>query len=488
MRDYLSKTQPVSPAARNSWIRYLAPCYLGLFAWFGYAQDLSGGTIDHAPFGLLFSAVLLAGLLSHFLFFRIPAVIGMQTGYPTGILGSSTFGSRGGQLVPGLLLGFVLAALLGATGYHAGRAVTVGLELEGGAADVATIAVAVLWSFGFAFAARFGIKAVAAASLLLAGLPLLVAILGLSSAQEGIAEHGLDLPEPFAAFTYTIHLVTAFFATAAAASPSLARYCGSKKDVQFGGLFGIVFPACLFAFVAMATVAGARYLNPGLEGFGYLEAAAAVTGRFAPAVCAGLLLGSAPAGMFIGWMASDSFAVMAPKLSRMAGGLVVGSVASVTAASGLAANLPLFFTIAAALTAPVCGIMAADYWQHDKRWPHTRPGVNYAGYVAWLLGIGVGLVPLLPLPAHILAVTHPAAVYSCIAGFAGYIVLGNLGLKPYRKHRRRRVRTVDFGDEDPGHAAARIRPEPEPSEGGCQSSSQAGDGGPESEPRPRPEA
>jgi purine-cytosine permease-like protein len=188
-------------------------------------------------------------------------------------------------------------------------------------------------------------------------------------------------------------------------------------------------------------------LSPGLEGFGYLEAVTAVTGRLGPVMAVLLLLGGIPAATFIAWMANDSIAVMLPETSPYANALIVGVIAAVVCASGLPGNLYLFFTLASALTAPLCGIMAADYWQHDKRWPHTRPGINYAGYGALVLGGGVGIVPLLSIPEHILAIAHPAAVYSCLTGFIGYIVLGNMGLKPYRKHRRKRVRKVHFDEE-----------------------------------------
>jgi purine-cytosine permease-like protein len=447
MRDYLSKTQPVSPTARTSWLHNLLPCYLGMFVWLGYYQGLSGGTIDRAPFGLLFFAILVGGLLSHVLFFRIPATMGMQTGYPTGVIGSSTFGSQGAQFAPGLLVGLVQAALLGVSGYYAARAIVVGLGLEGGGGQAVQIGFGASWCLLFAFLGRFGLKLVVRIAFGLSVLPVLVMVAGVFSAKEGIAQHGLDLPEPVAAFNLTVHMVTAFFATIAAASPGLARYAESKNDIQVGGFFGIVIPACLMGGVGILTVAGARYLIPGLEGFGYLEAVTAVMGRLGPAMAGLLLVGGIPAALFIAWMANDSFAVMLPETSRTVNAIIVGVLAAVVCATGLPGNLQVFFTVTAALTAPLCGIMAADFWQHDKRWPHTRPGINYAGYGALALGIIVGTVPLLPIPEHLLMIAHPAAVYSCLAGFIGYIVLGNMGLKPYRKHRRKRIRKARFDEE-----------------------------------------
>jgi cytosine permease len=44
-------------------------------------------------------------LLSYFLFYLVLAMLGMQTGYPLYVVGTSTFGTKGGYLMPGLLMG-----------------------------------------------------------------------------------------------------------------------------------------------------------------------------------------------------------------------------------------------------------------------------------------------------------------------------------------------------------------------------------------------
>jgi len=156
-------------------------------------------------------------------------------------------------------------------------------------------------------------------------------------------------------------------------------------------------------------------------------------------------------------MASDSFAVMLPSRPRALTMGIVAVIAFLAAASGAPGNMQAFVTFTAALAAPICGIMAADYWQHEKRWPHSRPGVNFAGFGAWAGGFLIGIVPLLPIPEHFLMVAQPASVFACVGGFVGYIVLGNMGLKPYRKHRRKKVRLNSWDDETPEALAARER-------------------------------
>ena len=45
--------------------------------------------------------ILLAGLICHFLFYLVPGLLGMKTGLPLYIVGTSTFGAMGGLFMPG---------------------------------------------------------------------------------------------------------------------------------------------------------------------------------------------------------------------------------------------------------------------------------------------------------------------------------------------------------------------------------------------------
>ena len=56
-----------------------------------------------------------AGLLSYALYYYAPAMLGMKTGFPLYVVGSSTFGTRGGYIMPGLLMGVLQI------GWFAGR-------------------------------------------------------------------------------------------------------------------------------------------------------------------------------------------------------------------------------------------------------------------------------------------------------------------------------------------------------------------------------
>lgn len=455
MRDYLSRNRPNPPGNRFPWYRIAAPLYASLFLWVGYYQQLAAGTVDRAELGLLFFGLLIGGALSFLLFFLIPATMGMQTGYPTAVLGSSTFGSKGGRVAPGIVVALVQSVWVGAAAYYAARLFTALAGLDSSPRSPLFLAVAVVWSCAFAFAGSRSLRSLTWLAPL-AALAFFALLYAVFSAKEGLELYGLDLPEAYPATMLVIQLVTGFFASTAAVSPAISRYSPSSRDLRSAGVFGIVLPAVLAGSLALVTVAGARGLHSG-EGFGLIAAALGVAGSGAPLMAGLLLAGAVPATAFLAWMANDSFIVMSPSRSRPLAIVPVAGIASLVAVSGAPGHLQAFVTLTAALTAPICGIMAADYWQHDRRWPHSRPGVNYAGFGAWAIGLLVGVAPLLPIPEHFLKVANPAAVFACLAGFIGYIVLGNMGLKPYRKHRRKRIRLDSWDDETPEAAAARAR-------------------------------
>ena len=455
MHAYLAKTKRNPPTNRSRWYRYTVPCYASLFVWIGYYQVLAQGTINRAGLGLLVFGLLTGGLLAFAAFYLIPAILGLQTGYPLAVIGSSTFGTRGGRLLPGMLAGVVQAAWFGVAAYYAAKLVLAGLGWPAGSARLPFVTVVVIWSYGMAYLGARGLGLASRLAWALIVFPLIILVAGAFLAKEGLSLANLEVPAPLAAFNLCVDLVTAFFALAATVAPNLGAHSPNTRETVIGGILGIPVPAVVAGSLAILTVAGAKALDPGVKGFGYLAAVESLGGGLATVAPWMLLAGSIPASVFIASMFSDSFAVMMPDTPRLATTMAGATLGAGLAISGIPGDLLRFLTVAAALCAPLAGIMAADYWSHERRWPHPRAGVNYAGYGAWLLGVLCGLLPLLPIPRVFTPVTRPAALYGCVAGFVGYIVLGNIGLKPYQKHRRKRVRLDTW--EEPSGPAGRSR-------------------------------
>ena len=459
MHTYL-KTPPISPAARLPWNDYPAPVLAVLFLWVGFYQALAGGTIDRGHFGLLFVGLVVGACVSFWLFYSVPAKLGMQTGLPVAVLGSSTFGSRGGQVIPGPLAGLLLTVWFGVAVFYAGDLVLRALGLPAEGLTVPFIVVAVAWAAGTAALGCRGGRFLWRLATLVSALLALTLLAVFYFARLGLPQHGLDLPEPYAAFTLTVQLVVAFFATIAIASPALGMFHRGKRDVLLTGLLAIVVPSIFAGYLALLSVAGAKGQNPNIEGFGFIQAAIGLGGYVGLLTPWLLLVGSVPAAAIYASMATDSIGVMLPSWSRLRIVLLVAVGGVVLALSRVPQNLQFLITLTGALAAPVCGITAADYWSHDRRWPHTRPGVNYAGFAAWIIGALVGILPLLPIPEYLLLVAHPSALYAWLAGFVAYVVLGNLGLKPYRKHRRHRSRQ-EWAEPSPSSAGHAKQPSPQ---------------------------
>src|SRR6476646_4311339 len=105
--DYIAKSVPNPPSNRAPWYVNTAPTYAGIFLWVAFYQSLAGGAIDRAGLGVCMLALVVAGLLSFLLYYYAPAMLGMKTGYPLYVVGSSTFGTKGGYIMPGLLMGML---------------------------------------------------------------------------------------------------------------------------------------------------------------------------------------------------------------------------------------------------------------------------------------------------------------------------------------------------------------------------------------------
>src|SRR5579863_6103713 len=103
--DYIAKASPNPLTKRTPWFSSTAPSYTGVFLWIGFYNAIAVGTLAHAPVALSILAVAVGGLLSYALYYYAPAMLGMKTGFPLYVIGSSTFGTRGGYIMPGLLMG-----------------------------------------------------------------------------------------------------------------------------------------------------------------------------------------------------------------------------------------------------------------------------------------------------------------------------------------------------------------------------------------------
>lgn len=80
--DYISRAVPNPSRNRAPWYTNIAPSYAGIFLWIVFYQSLGEQSIGHAGLGECLSALLIAGLLCHLLYYFVPAMLDLKTGYP----------------------------------------------------------------------------------------------------------------------------------------------------------------------------------------------------------------------------------------------------------------------------------------------------------------------------------------------------------------------------------------------------------------------
>ena len=444
--EYLAKAMPNPIGNRAPWYANTAPTYAGIFLWIAFYQQMAGGTLQHGGLALCLVALAVAGLLSYALYYRVPAMLGMKTGFPLYVVGSfhvryggrlrdawPADGAAADWLVRG---GHVFLRRLhsaGAWGWHRSRA------------PLSFAIVCVLWGGAMAFAGAKGVQYVSKIALFLNAIPLLMLLVVFFQTSGGIGSYQVAPAQEnsFGAFTTMIAIVIGFFATAGAAGTDFGMNARNEGDVRWGGLVGITLAVLVAGGLPLMAVAGAHGSGPTMS-WDFGDVVQGIGGPIASAMLFLFAIASIPASCFCAFIAGNSFNTMIPSVPRVSSTMAAGAVGVLLAITGVAANLIAFFTIVGASFGPIIGAMVADYLLSDKKWGGPREGVNLAGYIAWAVGFIVGILPLDVLPItlspEMKSYVQPAVVYSFIVGFVVYIALARraCSLRRYRCRRRRR--------------------------------------------------
>jgi len=421
---YLAQSQPTPASARAPWYLNTAPSYAGVFLWIAFYQSMAAGTIDRAPWFWLIGALLAAGVLSYALFYYVPATLGMKTGYPLYVVGSSTFGALGGYLMPGLLMGALQIGWFAVGTFFSTKYILAAAGSAAGPGSMPFLAVATLWALTMGTIGILGIQYVARVSLFLNAIPLLMLLITFSQTSRGIEAYSPPSSDLLGASMTIIQLVIGFFATAGAAGADFGMGMRHEHDVRWGGLVGVTGAITVAGALALLSVIGAKGLNPGLASFQFDAVVGSLGGILATAMFALFAVASIVPACFCAFIAGNSFSTMIPGVSRARSTMAGVVVALLLAVSGVAENLAGFFGIVGASFGPICGAMAADWYRCGKQWAGPREGINWAGYGAWAAGFIVGIAPTLGVDLQ------PAAIWSFVTGFVVYLGLAQAGLEP----------------------------------------------------------
>ncbi|WP_165245953.1 cytosine permease [Paludisphaera soli] len=446
--DYLASATPNPMANRAPWYKNTAPTFAGIFLWFIFWNEMSKNTLGVGGLMASLAGIAVGALICHFLFYLSPGLLGMKTGMPLYVVGTSTFGSTGGLIMPGFLMGALQFGWLGVNAYGSAQALR-----EAFAGDETMFYIlAVLWAVAAAFVGLKGIQYVAGIATYLPIIPLAVLLIGLyyfgasafsyTPKVDVTAAGGAQ-----AAFFGIIGAIVGFFGTAGAAGVDFGTNSRDARDVKMGGVVGVIIAILITASASLLIVAGAR--ASGAIGEDIVLATDALKAKLPTnlyrAIMIGLPIAAFPSACFSSFIAANSFKTVMPRINPVIS-VGVGTVVSIIlAVSGYAGQLASVFGIIGASFGPICGAMTADYLLNGRRWSGPRAGFNPAGWVSWAVGFLVGVTPQLnalgdrfPALASIPAIpAAPVAAY--VVGFVLYALLYKAGLKTAVLHMPQRI-------------------------------------------------
>lgn len=481
--DYVASAKPVPLSARAPWYLNTAQTYAGIMLWFVFWNEVPGGSMLSAgkPYsefaggtlaqglGIALLAVVVAALICHFLFYLVPGMLGLKTGLPLYIVGTSTYGVQGGFLLPGFLMGLLQYGWLAVNAFFAGLALCAPLGY--GALTVPHAVVSAIWAAAAAFVGMKGIQYVAKVATFFPLIPLAVLVILFASTAGGLGkfdraaltkasqeitveksaqdiekeakEKGLAKDEvektvtlkakealtQWGVIVLICTYIVGFFATAGAAGADFGMNNRDGRDVQLGGLVGIAGSTIFTGGMALLIVAGAH--GAGIAKDPAAVAATSLTSDIMGERVGGifmylLAIAAFPPACFSSFIAANSFKTTLPKVNPYISCGLGTVVAILLAVTGLAGNAVGVFKIIGASFGPICGAMAADYLLAGRKWAGPRAGFNPAGWLSWLVGFVVGAADFIPQLAGKVP-CPPVAAF--LVGFVLYAVLAMIGLQ-----------------------------------------------------------
>ncbi len=455
--SYLASAKPNPMQNRLPWYKNTAQVYAGIMLWFVFWQQIplgaggdgyskfAGGTLAQG-LGVAFLGLIAAALICHFLFYLVPGMLGMKTGLPLYIVGTSTYGAQGGFLMPGLLMGVLQFGWLAVNGYYAGLLLVMPF-LDKAELSVPHLVVSTVWIILGAFMGVKGIKYVASVASFLPLIPLailivlLVATIGgignfdnqaLVKAGETSTPAAVGVQPALSTFGILALLATyvvGFFATAGAAGADFGMNNRGAKDVHLGGLVGVALSTVFAGGVALLIVAGAY--GSGIVTSGAIMEPPRLMGNIVGDKTAAvfmylLAIAAFPPACFSAFIAANSFKTVLPSVKPLISCGLGSIVAIGLVIMGLAGKAIVVFSIIGASFGPVCGAMMADYLLSGCKWNGPRAGFNPAGWISWILGFAVGAADFIPGLAGQVP-CPPVAAF--IVGFILYALLAKAGLQ-----------------------------------------------------------
>jgi cytosine permease len=429
--SYLTSATPNPKSNRGPWYKNSGPTYAGIFLWFIFWDSMSANGLSVGGLAPALIGIVIGALICHFLFYLVPGRLGMQTGLPLYVVGSSTFGAAGSLIMPGFFMGLLQFGWLGVNTYGSSDALARGF----GAPGLFT-PICILWALGAAFVGIKGIQYVAKVATYLPIIPFVILLVGLfmfggsaGSYTPPVAAEGSG--GSMNAMLLMVAAIVGFFATAGAAGVDICASNRNKSDVNVGGYVGIILAIVFTAGISVIAVAGAR--ASGVIDAETTTMTAALGQKLSPGVFAmvmiGLTIASFPGACFSSFIAANSFKTVMPTVNPIISVGIGALVSAALAITGAASKLPSVFGLIGASFGPICGAMLVDYLFSKGKWSGPRAGFNPAGWIAWAVGFVVGILPnqLMPEAMRVDVPCSPVAAF--VVGAVVYAICSKMGLQ-----------------------------------------------------------
>jgi len=368
------------------------------FIWAGScccvpALMVGAGITMGLPFGQAALAMIIGYAFSVFLMILM-SILSADRGLPSVVAISGAFGEVGANKLVSAIIAFCFTCWFGFQGVICGEAFAAilqsfGIPLPGTVSTIIWGAIMCITAvYGYNWIEKLNVVAVPALIIIL--VYAMIVVFNDPTSATAIANH---MPATKASFITAIGTSVGGFASGAALSGDVTRYCKSRKDVIISSIVGVI-PVGVGTMLVGSILA----IHSGALGMDTNSIVTMLSSVGSP-ILGLLVLVLATWTTNVSNAYSSGFALLgltgAKDDKRPWFTLASGVVGTLLAVLGITNYFNSFLNILAVFIPPIVGVVAVDYFVLKKGDPsawESKSGVNLAGVISWAVGSLVALL------------------------------------------------------------------------------------------------